>query len=119
MLKWEFRSAIYTRVGFVRDLPHCRYRCGQQVDNMLHSQNCPKGAGQWSLRHNWIRDFLATLLRYPYLDVRSGQEAGLDHRPDLRVPPARDADSYLEVHVAHPKADNDHQWCRLASDADQ
>ena len=46
------------------------------------------------------------------------QEAGLEHRPDLRVSSARDADSYLEVYVAHPKADNDHQWCRWASDTD-
>ena len=111
MLNWEFRSAIYTRIGFVRDLPHSFYRCRKQMDNVLHSQNCPEGAGQWSPRHNWIRDSLATLLRYLTLNVQSAQEAGLEHRPDLRVSSARDADSYLEVHVAHPKADNDHQWC--------
>ena len=89
------------------------------MDNVPHSQNCPKGAGQWSLRHNSIRDSLTNLLRYLNLSVQSEQEAGLEHRPDLRVSSARDADSYLEVHVGHPKADNDHQWCRWASDTDQ
>ncbi len=67
--KQEFRDAICLRYNwYIHDIPkYCG--CGSKND-IVHTLSCKKG-GYASMRHNWLRDATANIMREVCIDVKT------------------------------------------------